>query len=102
MPLYFCEFIAVARRDVGLTVMKRSSTPRRKWVYGSVRILHNKQPKLIGTQMAYWFGFAAVSGAFGGLIAFGISTSNVALAHWRLLLVVEVCCSLFPQALILR
>ncbi|KAK0494610.1 MFS general substrate transporter [Armillaria luteobubalina] len=43
----------------------------------------------MGLRIAYWFGFAAVSGAFGGLIAFGISTSRVAIAHWRLLLVVE-------------
>ncbi|KAG7448801.1 MFS general substrate transporter [Guyanagaster necrorhizus] len=43
----------------------------------------------MGLRMAYWFGFAAVSGAFGGLIAFGISMSNVTIAHWRLLLIVE-------------
>lgn len=26
----------------------------------------------MGLRMAYWFGFAAVAGAFGGLIAFGV------------------------------
>lgn len=42
--------------------------------------------------MASWFGFAAVSGAFGGLIAFGIQTiplSHIAIANWRLLFLVE-------------
>ena len=42
--------------------------------------------------MAYWFGFAAVAGAFGGLIAFGIQSipdSNISIAHWRLLFIVE-------------
>ncbi|KAK0436347.1 MFS general substrate transporter [Desarmillaria tabescens] len=34
-----------------------------------------------------------VAGAFGGLIAFGISTSNIAIAHWRLLLIVEIAVS---------
>lgn len=41
--------------------------------------------------MAYWFGFAAVAGAFGGLIAFGIQhASNISVAHWQLLFIVEV------------
>jgi hypothetical protein len=26
--------------------------------------------------MGYWFGFAAVAGAFGGLIAFGVQSLN--------------------------
>lgn len=42
--------------------------------------------------MAYWFGFAAVAGAFGGLIAFGIQSippSHISIANWRLLFLVE-------------
>ena len=43
--------------------------------------------------MAYWFGFAAVAGAFGGLVAFGIQHAHTAIANWRLLFIVEVCLS---------
>ncbi|KAF4564556.1 hypothetical protein EYR40_010722 [Pleurotus pulmonarius] len=39
----------------------------------------------MGTRMAYWFGFAAVAGAFGGLIAFGIQHAHAAVSNWRLL-----------------
>jgi len=43
--------------------------------------------------MAYWFGFAAVAGAFGGLIAFGIQTANLSGSlhehNWKLLFIVE-------------
>ena len=40
--------------------------------------------------MAYWFSFAAVAGAFGGLIAFGIQQVHAAIANWRLLFIIEV------------
>ena len=40
-------------------------------------------------RMAYWFGFAAVAGAFGGLIAFGIQHAHAAVANWKLLFIVE-------------
>ncbi|KDQ58571.1 hypothetical protein JAAARDRAFT_128911 [Jaapia argillacea MUCL 33604] len=43
----------------------------------------------MGLRMAYWFGFAAVAGAFGGLIAFGIQHAHTAIANWRLLFIVE-------------
>ncbi|KAI0036109.1 MFS general substrate transporter [Vararia minispora EC-137] len=43
----------------------------------------------IGLRLAYWFGFAAVAGAFGGLIAFGISHAYASVAQWRLLFIVE-------------
>ncbi|EKM58060.1 uncharacterized protein PHACADRAFT_252046 [Phanerochaete carnosa HHB-10118-sp] len=43
----------------------------------------------MGLRMAYWFGFAAVAGAFGGLIAFGIQQIHAAVADWRLLFIVE-------------
>lgn len=41
--------------------------------------------------MAYWFGFAAVAGAFGGLIAFGIQHAHAQIHNWRLLFIVEAC-----------
>ena len=44
----------------------------------------------MGLRMAYWFGFAAVAGAFGGLIAFGVQHAHVAIANWRLLFIIEV------------
>jgi hypothetical protein len=44
-------------------------------------------------RMAHWFGFAAVAGAFGGLIAFGVQTANLGgLLHghnWKLLFIIE-------------
>ncbi|KZT03825.1 MFS general substrate transporter [Laetiporus sulphureus 93-53] len=43
----------------------------------------------MGMRMAYWFGFAAVAGAFGGLIAFGIQHVHAAIANWRLLFIIE-------------
>jgi MFS family permease len=43
----------------------------------------------MGLRLGYWFGFAAVAGAFGGLIAFGIQHAHY-IAHWRLLFLVEV------------
>ncbi|THH00323.1 hypothetical protein EW145_g7104 [Phellinidium pouzarii] len=43
----------------------------------------------MGLRMAYWFGFAAVAGAFGGLIAFGVQHAHSAVANWRLLFIIE-------------
>ncbi|KAI9507293.1 MFS general substrate transporter [Russula earlei] len=43
----------------------------------------------LGLRLAYWFGFAAVAGAFGGLIAFGVQHVHVAIADWRLLFIIE-------------
>jgi len=42
-----------------------------------------------GTRIAYWFGFAAVAGAFGGLFAYGIQHVKVSIANWRLLFLLE-------------
>jgi hypothetical protein len=44
----------------------------------------------LGLRLAYWFGFAAVAGAFGGLLAFGIQHVHVGIANWRLLFIIEV------------
>ncbi|GBE87251.1 Uncharacterized transporter [Sparassis crispa] len=43
----------------------------------------------MGKRMAYWFSFAAISGAFGGAIAFAVQHAHIALANWRLLFVIE-------------
>ncbi|KAI0266526.1 MFS general substrate transporter [Gloeopeniophorella convolvens] len=43
----------------------------------------------LGLRLAYWFGFAAVAGAFGGLIAFGVQHAHDAVANWRLLFIIE-------------
>ncbi|KAG9313588.1 major facilitator superfamily domain-containing protein [Chiua virens] len=42
-----------------------------------------------GTRIASWFGFAAVAGAFGGLLAYGIENVKISIAHWRLLFLIE-------------
>lgn len=47
-------------------------------------------PLLTHSQMAYWFGFAAVAGAFGGLIAFGVQNIHSSVQNWRLLFIIEV------------
>ncbi|KZS98503.1 MFS general substrate transporter [Sistotremastrum niveocremeum HHB9708] len=54
----------------------------------SVQALYYTKEEL-GLRMAYWFGFAAVAGAFGGLIAFGIQNAHLAISNWRLLFIVE-------------
>ena len=38
-----------------------------------------------------WFGFAAVAGAFGGLIAYGVQHIHSSISNWRLLFIIEVC-----------
>ncbi|KAH9941658.1 MFS general substrate transporter [Epithele typhae] len=43
----------------------------------------------MGMRMAYWFSFAAIAGAFGGLIAFGIQDAHTTIENWRLLFIVE-------------
>lgn len=58
----------------------------------------------MGMRMAYWFGFAAVAGAFGGLIAFGVQHAHAAVANWRLLFIIEgvptVCMGLIAMILL--
>ncbi|CAE6511030.1 unnamed protein product [Rhizoctonia solani] len=43
----------------------------------------------MGLRLAVWFGFAAVAGAFGGLIAYGVQHIHSYLANWRILFLVE-------------
>ena len=49
----------------------------------------------MGLRMAYWFGFAAVAGAFGGLIAFGVQHIHSSVSNWRLLFIIEVSINVF-------
>ena len=50
--------------------------------------------------MAYWFGFAAVAGAFGGLIAFGVQHIHTSLQNWRILFIIEVSSNLDNRSFI--
>jgi len=43
----------------------------------------------MGLRMAWWFGFAAVAGAFGGLLAFGVQHIQTSVQNWRLLFIIE-------------
>ncbi|KAJ8503488.1 hypothetical protein ONZ45_g10819 [Pleurotus djamor] len=43
----------------------------------------------MGVRVAYWFGFATVAGAFGGLVAFGIQHVHDTIASWRILFITE-------------
>ncbi|KJA25497.1 hypothetical protein HYPSUDRAFT_199652 [Hypholoma sublateritium FD-334 SS-4] len=45
--------------------------------------------KEIGLRLAFWFGFATIAGAFGGLIAFGIQNIHSSVQNWRRLFIVE-------------
>jgi hypothetical protein len=47
--------------------------------------------------MAWWFGFAAVAGAFGGLLAFGVQQIQSPVQNWRLLFVIEVSSTVFNR-----
>ncbi|KAL5523310.1 hypothetical protein ACEPAF_1577 [Sanghuangporus sanghuang] len=43
----------------------------------------------LGLRLAYYQSFAAVAGAFSGLVAFGIQNAHAAIANWRLLFIIE-------------
>ncbi|KAI0760252.1 MFS general substrate transporter [Fomes fomentarius] len=43
----------------------------------------------IGVRLAIYTGFAAVAGAFGGLLAFGIQNAHTSIANWKLLFIIE-------------
>jgi hypothetical protein len=59
IPLYFCKtFITLYSR--------RSRIPN-----SIIQAFFYTRTEM-GLRMAYWFGFAAVAGAFGGLVAFGV------------------------------
>jgi hypothetical protein len=70
----------VSRKFLGLALIP-SFLPETAFFYTKTEI---------GLRMAYWFGFAAVAGAFGGLLAFGISHSSSSVQHWKLLFITEV------------
>ncbi|KAJ6498573.1 MFS general substrate transporter [Mycena vitilis] len=43
----------------------------------------------LGLRMGFFFAFAAVAGAFGGLVAFGVQNAHTAIQNWRILLIIE-------------
>ncbi|KAI6019896.1 major facilitator superfamily domain-containing protein [Pisolithus orientalis] len=46
----------------------------------------------LGLRLGYWFGFAAIAGAFGGLIAFGVQSVHFgpnSESDWKLLFLIE-------------
>lgn len=70
--------------------LQLSFTLRLKWDFGLVAMMSQCAFLSSILQMAYWFGFAAVAGAFGGLIAFGVQHINSSVSNWRLLFIIEV------------
>ena len=50
--------------------------------------------------MAWWFGFAAVAGAFGGLLAFGVQHIHSSVQNWRLLFIIEVSRTVFNRIMV--
>jgi hypothetical protein len=50
--------------------------------------------------MAWWFGFAAVAGAFGGLLAFGVQNIHSSVQNWRLLFIIEVSPTFFNKIVV--
>ena len=79
IPLYFCEFSSLVLYF-------------RNWltIFGEYVTAFFYTTSEMGLRMAFWFGFAAVAGAFGGLVAFGVEHAHTAIANWRLLFIVEV------------
>jgi len=77
IPLYFCGHLIV-------------NAPRFHRIpdAGMTALFYTKDE--LGLRLAYWFGFAAVAGAFGGLIAYGVQHVHAAIANWRLLFIIEV------------
>ncbi|KAJ7469299.1 major facilitator superfamily domain-containing protein [Mycena galericulata] len=43
----------------------------------------------LGKRMAAWYPSAAISGAFSGLLAYGVFQVNVALTGWKILFIIE-------------
>ncbi|KAJ7645360.1 major facilitator superfamily domain-containing protein [Mycena rosella] len=43
----------------------------------------------MGLRMGCFFGFGAVAGAFGGIIAFGVQHVHAAISDWRILFIIE-------------
>ena len=86
IPLYFC-------RHPSVTCIHAISDAQ------DTALFYTKHE--IGLRLAYWFGFAAVAGAFGGLLAFGVQHAHVGFENWRLLFIIEVCytCGLLLQGL---
>lgn len=74
--------LMVAR--IGLGVFEAAFGPGIPLYYSLFYTKHE-----LGLRLAYWFGFAAVAGAFGGLIAFGIQHVHATIANWRLLFIIE-------------
>ncbi len=82
-----CTFVGVPRSRASslLSLMPRAAA-----------LFYTKNE--LGLRLAYWFGFAAVAGAFGGLLAFGVQHAHAAIANWRLLFLIEVCYPYGPAA----
>lgn len=79
IPLYFCKH-AFKVAPTG-----RVLTDHLVWL---IAYFYTKEE--MGLRLGYWFGFAAVAGACGGLIAFAVQHAHTAISHWRLLFIVEV------------
>jgi hypothetical protein len=80
IPLYFCRCPVIILH-----------TPTEPLMPVVTALFYTKHE--LGLRLAYWFGFAALAGAFGGLIAFGVQHAHSAIANWRLLFIIEVCFS---------
>ncbi|KAJ8081895.1 hypothetical protein PM082_007741 [Marasmius tenuissimus] len=76
IPLYFCT-------SGGITQYYE----RPRLTQALTALFYTKRE--IGLRMAYWFGFAAVAGAFGGIIAYGVGLAKLSFENWRLLFIVE-------------
>ena len=90
--IFVSEIIIAKLLIVFMLHPKRSITRRKRWVKESVIYIHSGFfPRVLNLfKMALWFGFAAVAGAFGGLLAFGVQHIHSSVQNWRLLFIIEV------------
>ena len=77
VPLYLCTVIYPPARVVTIYSL----------TYPFTALFYTRDE--IGLRIAAYNGVAAVAGAFGGLVAFGIQNAHVGIPTWKLLFLVE-------------
>jgi hypothetical protein len=105
IPLYFCMYLLGSffsrSYSKSPSVVLHQARDGVAGMWFSIWNFTSESSNHYSAKMAYWFGFAAVAGAFGGIIAFGIQHANIDIERWRLLFIVEVGSRLHLPSLII-